>query len=291
MSGLSALELNQSANSDCKNSTDVTDVTIGRLIQFLLGSKAAIATFAARRDTLWLGLAFVISAGLAREHHQSTSLDNPWLIANPLLWASVLSVVLFPLAVVVARQRGVVIENYWSRFQVFLGLIWMTAPLAWIFILPVDHLMPAEDAAIIKLWFLGIVSIWRIYLVTRILTTLLVPHSSEVFFTGTFFPLMLVIDSFCLCNFGGGRFVMMVGSSTETPVAEFVAMHALAVMSIIGVMTWPIWLVGTLLVAMGQGRRWGWTVEPATSPRPISIGMKLLVAVSLLIWLVLMPFA
>lgn len=274
----------ESVQDGTAGSPDFSEVTVGRLIQFLLGSRVAIATFASRRDTLWLGLTFVISAGLVREYHQASWIQKPWLIATPLIWATVFTLLLFPLATIVARQRGVVVKNYWARCRVFLGLVWMTAPLAWIFILPVDQLMPAEDAAIIKLWFLGIVSIWRIYLVTRILATLFVPHSSEVFFSGTFFILMLVVDTVFLCNFGGGRPVMMVGSTSETPVAEFVVLHLLTVMSFIGVMTWPIWLIGTLMVALGHGPRWSWTVRPAVSAGPLSTGLKVLAAASLLAW-------
>lgn len=271
-------------------SIDCADVTVGRLIQFLLGSRVAIATFASRRDTLWLGLIFVISAGFVREYHQGNWIQKPWLIATPLIWATVLTLLLFPLATIVARQRGAIVENYWGRYRVFLGLVWLTAPLAWIFILPVDQLMPAEDAAIIKLWLLGIVSVWRIYLVTRILTTLFVPHSSEVFFSGTLFVLLLVVDTVFLCNFGEGRPVLMVGSTSETPVADFVVLHLLTVMSFIGVMMWPIWLIGTLMVALGQGPRWAWTVRPAVSYGPLSTGIKVLAATSVLVWLAILPF-
>lgn len=291
MSELSAVESMEEVPARISVPSDGADVTVGRLIQFLLGSRVAIATFASRRDTLWLGLVFVISAGLIREYHQGSWIQKPWLIATPLIWATVFTLLLFPLVTIVARQRGAIVENYWARCRVFLGLVWMTAPLAWVFILPVDQLMPAEDAAIIKLWFLGIVAIWRIYLVTRILATLFVPHSSEVIFTGTFFILMLVVDTIFLCNFGGGRPVLMVGSTSETPVAEFVVLHLLTVMSFIGVMTWPIWLIGTLMVALGQGPRWAWTVRPAVSSGPLSTGIKVLAAASLLICLVLWPFA
>ncbi|HEY4261863.1 MAG TPA: hypothetical protein VGM98_16955 [Schlesneria sp.] len=267
------------------------DITLGRLSQFLLGSRPAILTFASRGETFWLGLVLVISAGFVREYRQINWLHNPWLIALPLIMTVALSLVLFPLVVVVARKRGATDGNYWERYRVFLSLFWMTAPLAWIFIIPVEQLMSADDAAIIKLWFLGIVSLWRVFLVTRILSTLFVPRASEMFYTGTFFILMLVLDTLLLCRFRGDRPVLMVGSAIEAPAVEFLIVHVMAVIVVTGMITWPIWLVGTLMVALGEGSQWAWAVKPERSRGRFTLGVKLLATASLLIWVLLIPIA
>jgi hypothetical protein len=277
------------SNDATDSAGNATDITIGRLFHFLLGSRPAILAFASRRDTFWLGLVLVISAGFVREYHEINWLQNPWMIALPLIMTVSLSLVLFPLTVVVARMRGAVDGHYWERFRVFLGLFWMTAPLAWIFILPVERLMSVDDAAIIKLWFLGMISLWRVFLVTRILSTLFVPRASEMFYTGTFFVVMLVVDTLFLCRFRGDRPVMMVGNVAEAPAVEFLIVHAMAVIVVVGVITWPIWLVGTLMVALGEGSRWSWTVKAAQSPGRLTMGVKLLATASLLIWVVLFP--
>jgi hypothetical protein len=278
-----------SINEATDESANATDITIGRMFHFLLGSRPAILAFASHRDTFWLGLVLVISAGFVREYHRVDWQQNPWLIALPLITTVSLSLVLFPLVVIVARMRGAADGHYWERFRVFLGLFWMTAPLAWIFIVPLERLMSVDDAAIIKLWFLGMVSLWRIFLVTRILSTLFVPRASEMIYTGTFFILMLVLDSLLLCRFRGDRPVLMVGNAAEAPAVEFLIVHTMAVIIVVGVITWPIWLVGTLMVALGEGSRWSWTVKAAQPSGRLTVGVKLLATLSLLIWVVLFP--
>lgn len=277
----------QSSQEAADTAANSTDITIGRLFHFLTGSRPAILAFASHRGTFWLGLVLVISAGFVREYHGVYWLQSPWMIALPLITTVAVSLVLFPLVVIVARMRGAEDGQYWERFRVFLGLFWMTAPLAWIFILPVERLMSVDDAAIIKLWFLGMVSLWRVFLVTRILSTLFVPRASEMIYTGTFFVVMLVLDSLFLCRFRGDRPVLMVGNAG--PAVEFLIVHAMAVIVVVGVITWPIWLVGTLMVALGEGSRWSWTVKATPSPGRLTMAVKLLATASLLIWVVLFP--
>lgn len=265
------------------------EVNVRTLMQFLLGSRSAILSLASNRETFWLGLILVISAGFFRECGRSNWLVKPWLIFIPLVASALLSLVLFPVFDLVARQRGASGRHYWLRYRVFLGLFWMTAPLAWVYALPTERLMSPDNAAIINLWFLGIVSLWRITLVSRIFGVLFVPRVNEVVFTGALFVVLLVVDTLALCNFGGNRFVMMVGNSTDAPMAEFVIIHVMSAIAVLGVVTWPLWLVGTLAVALREGTPWSWTVTNTLSTRPVSRGLRGLVAASFAVWFVLLP--
>lgn len=271
------------------NSASGAEITIGTLVQFLLGSRPAILALASRRDTFWLGLALIISAGFVREYSRSDLFLNPWLVGLPFAATIGLSMVLFPVVEIVARQRGAPGRHYWTRYRVFVSLLWMTAPLAWVFIVPVERMMSPDHAAIINLWFLGIIMVWRLLLVARILAVLFVPHANEIMFTGTFLAVMLVVDTMYLCNFRGDRLVMMVGNDSVTPIAAFIVIQLMSVISIAGVITWPVWLIGTLAVALLDGPRWSWTVKTLPSHRPVSSGVKILVAGSVLIWAVLLP--
>jgi hypothetical protein len=278
-----------SMNVGSGNSDGGADVTIGTLIQFLLGSRPAILALASRRDTFWLGLALIISAGFVREYNRSNLILNPWLVGLPFVATVGLSLVLFPVVEIVARQRGAAGRHYWARYRVFLSLLWMTAPLAWVFIMPVELLMSPDHAAIINLWLLGILVVWRMLLISRILGVLFVPHANEIMFTGTFLAVMLVTDTLYLCNFRGDRLVMMVGSDTATPITAFIVIQFMSVVSIAGVITWPVWFVGTLAVALWEGPRWSWTVKTLPSHRPVSSSVKFLAAASVLIWAVVLP--
>jgi len=271
------------------NSDSGADVTIGTLVQFLLGSRPAILALASRRDTFWLGLILIVSAGFVREYNRSNLILNPWLVGLPFVATVGFTLVLFPVMEIVARQRGAAGRHYWARFKVCLSMLWMTAPLAWVFILPVELLMSPDHAAIINLWLLGILAVWRMLLTSRILAVLFVPHANETMFTGTFLAIMLVTDTLYLCNFRGDRLVMMVGSDTVTPIAAFIVIQIMSVVSIAGVITWPVWFVGTLAVALWDGPRWSWTVKTLPSNRPVSNSVKLLAAASVLIWAVLLP--
>lgn len=267
-----------------------TPFTMGTLVQFLCGSRAAILHLASRRDTFWLGLVLVISAGFVREYDRSDLLHKPWLVLRPLVATVGMSLALLPLVEFVARRRGVTGGQFWKRFRTFLSLFWMTAPLAWIFILPVERLMSADDATITNLWFLGVVSVWRVLLIARVLAVLYVPRADDMVVTGTVFLVLLVVDTLALCNLGGDRLVMMVGNNSGTLPAAFIVIRVMSLMAILGVVTWPIWFVATLAVAFWEGEGWSWTPCEIRSPQPISGGVKLLAAASLLIWAVLLPF-
>jgi hypothetical protein len=54
----------------------------------------------------------------------------------------------------------------------FLGLYWMTAPLAWLYALPVERWGSATQSVEWTLWLLAIVSVWRVALMIRVVSVL-----------------------------------------------------------------------------------------------------------------------
>lgn len=52
-------------------------------------------------------------------------------------------------------------------FRVFLGLFWMTAPLAWLYALPAERLLGLEKAAAVNVALLGVVTVWRVVLLAQ----------------------------------------------------------------------------------------------------------------------------
>ena len=54
-----------------------------------------------------------------------------------------------------------------------MSLFWMTAPIAWLYAIPVERFMASYQAAQANLTLLGIVSLWRVLLMSRVLEVLL----------------------------------------------------------------------------------------------------------------------
>jgi len=150
-------------------------------------------------------------------------------------------------------------------------------------------MMSADDATITNLWILGVLAIWRILLMSRVLAVLYVPRVNDVLLTGMLFVVLLVVDTAALCNLGGDRPIMMVGNNSGVLPGEYVVLRVLSLVTIAGILTWPIWLVGVLAVIFWEGTHWSWVPEFVTCPQPLSSGVKGLAAASLLIWVLLLP--
>jgi len=63
-------------------------------------------------------------------------------------------------------------EKFFRKYFLFLGLFWMTAPVAWFYGIPVERFLDVRGATVANLWLLGIVSVWRVVLLTRVLTVI-----------------------------------------------------------------------------------------------------------------------
>ena len=59
-----------------------------------------------------------------------------------------------------------------AQWRSFLALFWMTAPVAWLYAIPVERFLSSYQAAQANLTLLGVVSIWRVLLMARIISVL-----------------------------------------------------------------------------------------------------------------------
>ena len=101
------------------------------LFRYLIGDREAVLAIAGTRHSLWVGFLFVLSAGLAREYDGEDLLHAPWYVLLPLAASLVASFLLFYLAYGVARLKEAAMPPFFTAYDRFLGLFWMTAPLAW----------------------------------------------------------------------------------------------------------------------------------------------------------------
>jgi hypothetical protein len=126
---------------------------------FLLGNRGAIERIAACRWALPAGFLFVLSAGLARNY------DHLWLLGQPEWFLGPLAMSLFSAGFIFAILGAVV--GFGGGFLSWLALFWLTAPCAWIYGIPVESHTDLLTATKWNLGFLGIVSVWRVVLMTR----------------------------------------------------------------------------------------------------------------------------
>jgi hypothetical protein len=147
-------------------------MTLLTLVRYLFtGSSDAIRAVAASRGAAWVGLAFVLSAGLARDYDGEYLPARPWVLAVPFAAAVGMATILFvPVYVGMRPTRP---GQGWPRvgrtYGAFVGLFLLTAPLAWLYAIPYERFLSPAAATAANLWTLALVALWRVGLMARVL--------------------------------------------------------------------------------------------------------------------------
>lgn len=235
----------------------VSDVTLTTLVRFLIGRSDAIWSIALCKHGWILGCLFVFSAGLAREYDRSDLLAEPIHLALPFNASIVTSFMLYLFVRAFAWSKAV---SKPPTYLEFLQVYWMTAPLAWLYAIPVEYWFNAADAVSANFWLLGIVAIWRVALMIKVLETLfgtpLKVGTALVFAFGDFVLILaLTFSPIPVLDIMSGNRL----SPAERVVQE-VSLYAtgLAWISI------PVWLIGLKLAT--DSAKWAPVVRPAQSP-------------------------
>lgn len=164
-------------------------MTLSTLPRYLLGRESAILEVIESRGVLLLGFLFVLSAGFAREYDGEDLVAEPWHVLIPLAASVGSCAILYVLLILVARRDKETPLRPGERFARFLGLYWMTAPLAWVYAIPVERWLSPADAMEFNLSLLAIVALWRVLLIGRAAAVLFGTK-----FWKTVFPVMLFGD-------------------------------------------------------------------------------------------------
>jgi hypothetical protein len=251
------------------------------LFRFLVGDRGAILQLASTPWTLVVGFVFVLSAGFAREYDAEDLLHKPWHLLLPLGASLAASLVLFCFLKPSTADSD---PSFFSGYLSFLGLFWMTAPLAWLYAIPYERFLGSDESMQANLGTLGLVAAWRVILMMRILFVL---------FGYT------VVEAFCL--------VMAFADALALPALIFVPQQILSGMSgiqqsnrealLAGVgfqvglaagCTSPIWFV------LGVGH-WlmsepHWQAVPLSNRSRPGWALWALAGASVAIWAVILPF-
>lgn len=263
------------------------------LLKYLLGNKHAICEIASTRQGLLLGLLFVLSAGFAREYDGEDLLHEPWHLFIPLGASLLSSFLLYSLIWFVAFCRRAK-NAFWSGYRVFLTLFWMTAPLAWLYAVPVERFLSAADSVRANLWFLGIVSVWRVALITRVVSVLYRCKPQAALFVVMLFADALVLQVLVLTPLP----ILSIMGGIRLTEAEEVLLSTAFLIRVSGFLSLPIWIVGAICVAAVGSRGAGaWSAVQEDSqlieaPRKRNVGPGLWAVggIALLAWITILPF-
>jgi hypothetical protein len=160
----------------------------------------------------------------------------------------------------------------------------MTAPLALLYGIPVERFLSAGDATRANLAMLGVVSLWRVVLMTRALSVVY-----EISFFRALFPVMLFADSVALTLIGIVPMpVVSIMGGIRLSESEMVIHNVTFTVQVLGFLSWPIWLFGALVAA---GPTWQLSDFRELPPKRASPFLWSAAAASILIWLLPLPFA
>ena len=138
------------------------------LLAYQFGSSAAIRRAAESRYLLAAGAALVLITSVPRNYDQTYIGEARWWPVIPLVFSLFSGSFVF-----LILNQGFIKEaggRSWRNYGMFMGLFWMTAPVAWLYGIPVERFMNVRGSAVANLWLLGLVSLWRVALLTRVMS-------------------------------------------------------------------------------------------------------------------------
>ena len=259
-------------------------MSLKSLLAYLVGNRNAILQIAATPGALGLGAMFVFSAAFAREYDGEDLTREPWRLLLPMGASIATSFFLFCLVVVRTRMAGNRLRGFWQEYRVFLTLYWLTAPLAWLYAIPVERFFSAVDAARFNLGFLAIVSMWRVLLdcavvEVRFALSKIAAFMVVMLFADTLVQVVLTMTPLPILNIMGGihmsdRERLIRGAATDVLLCGF--------------LSWPIWFLGTLLSRFAA-------ISDETQPPEFANGLVsrplwFVGLASILFWFAVLPF-
>ncbi|MBX3359077.1 MAG: hypothetical protein KF745_11705 [Phycisphaeraceae bacterium] len=252
-------------------------MNIRTLLRYLVGSREAIMEIASTRWSLAVGAMFVLSASLAR-NYDGAYLPAEWTVLLHGLAASIgNSLVLFGFVWLVVRLWKGQVPGFLHGYLCFLGLFWMTAPMAWLYAVPYERFLTPVQAIKANAWTLAFVSLWRVVLMTRVLAVL--------FAAPPFLVLCLMLplaDAIVLAAavYMPAPLVDIMGGMQHTPEDGLLASLNVWV-QVVAVYSGPVWIIAGIIGV--SSLRGSWQEPPrrvAAAPR----GLLVLGALSIIAW-------
>lgn len=252
-------------------------MTPGTLLHCLFGSATAIWSVAVGRNWWPLGPLLVLLTAIPRSYDQTWIAEKPFLwIFGPLIFSWFSGLFLFSvlngLFLCWRRSPDLPKPGFSAQLASFMGLFWLTAPLAWLYALPVERFLDSLAATKANLVLLGLVATWRVLLIARVLNVV----NRVPFFTGLVWVLvpacLEVVGVFLV---GGGvekRILAGMGGMRNSP-EEDLMLDVLG--NIAGAAFWgaPVFAVLGLVLTSRLPR----TLHPFPTPSPVRVPWPFLV--------------
>lgn len=261
-------------------------MTASTLLAYLLGRRTAILDVAACPQAVWLGLPLVLSAALAREYDGQDLLREPWHLLLPLAASLATSLLLYCLLWSVARGFWWRKVSFLGGYRSFLGLYWMTAPLAWLYAIPVERFLSPAAATQANLCLLGVVAVWRVLLMTRVVSVAFrCPPAASLFVVMLFAEAVAMV----LLYFAPKPVFALMGGIRLTP-SEQIIQGTIILVGALAYLSAPIWLLGTINVAASRWRPREPIAALQSPARRVSRSAWGLALAALAVWPFVLPF-
>ncbi len=251
-------------------------------LKFLTGDRDSILRIARDRGAIWIGLIFVLSAGFAREYDGEDLLHEPYHLLIPVAASLAISFLLFvPFWLRIEKVQRPALG---SAYRPFLTLFWMIAPMAWLYAIPYDRLLSAAGSVEANMWTLAFVSVWRVTLISRVISVL----------TGrSFWNVLLVVLAISdiavqiAISFVPVPILQVMGGVRLTE-SDQVIQNFTLILRFFGML--GLVIIGPAALFALFGRRSGWNVEPATTRMHMTHRPLFYVAiVSVVAWVGVVP--
>ena len=226
------------------------------------------------RGAFWAGVALVLLTGIARNYDQTFIVESPvlWLF-GPLLFSFVSgSWLYFVVYGLFARREmvdaGGVRPKFWSGWRSFMGLFWLTAPIAWLYAIPVERFTDSFAAVKLNLTLLALVSLWRVLLMARVMQVI---TSAPLMMTMAWVLFAAALEVCVVYVFDGGiggiaRSIMVAMGGMRNSPEEEMLLSAMGTAFSVALCTVPI----SLIIASGwrPRRPLGALPQPQLGPMP-----------------------
>jgi hypothetical protein len=258
-------------------------------LRYLLGQADAIREVASTRAALWTGIALVLVTSIPRNYDQTLLAEKPFLwIFGALLFSLVSGTWIYCVVFeIFARPKHFGLEQpkwaFNSRWLCFMGLFWMTAPVAWLYAIPVERFLDSVSAARANVALLALVSLWRVLLMARVLQ---VTTRAPFLMTLWWVVFAAALETMVLVFFGGTfakRIMAGMGGMRNSPEEE-ILMSAMSM-----AFSWALFLAPLALVVS-----MAWRPRRLLQPLPCPVAgrvswISLLVVAAIWIGLAIKP--
>jgi hypothetical protein len=260
---------------------------IATLLGYLIGNRNAILRIAGHPHAWVVGMVFVLSAALARDYDGEDLLHEPWHLLLPFAASLPASFLLYCILYGFStpwRKDG---PTFLFGYRSFLGLFWMTAPLAWLYAIPYERFLDPLEATQANLMTLAVVAAWRVALMIRVGVVLMGLSIWKALFRVMAYADGTALLAMCFLPFPLIQFMGGINATT----AEKAVHEATVSVLMFGGCSFPVWFIlaagGALEVDVAG--QWRVPVPSNSAVQGVSWPLRVLAFSSLAIWITILP--